>query len=827
MDHVERLVDTGGPTTPGRELRAAVVAAHAQERAPGRRGPGRRGRLRLRRAVRRPLAGAHHDATATSRPATSSRPSLGAPRRRRGGRGAPSTPRQHPALVEARPRRGRAGRRDPRRGRHQLPERRRPGQEHRVVRREGRPQPRRRPALPRPAARHRRPARRPGDHLRRATTSRRSPPCSPSSSWSLDDRDLGELTASEGRFGYASRHLQVELDGREVQVQLRTVLQHAWAEFEHDIRYKGEVPAEHANEFDRRFTLAAGLLELADQEFSAIRDRLRGPAPRAEADDDDPRIAPRELAAFLAGQYADAGWSRTDHYDWISGLLLELGITTPGRAGRGAARAPTTTTIQRADGLPLPARRRTPPRRRAAHGLRRPLRRPARQRAPPRGRSSSPARTKLRDELGPSEPLLDNRRDLSHDGDMTDSSVPAAGGVPCRAVARPGAARGPAYAALRDHDPVHHVVPERPAATHDYYVLTRHDDVLAAAVDTATFSSRAGAHRRVRRAGEDRPGRQPADGDAGPARPHGVPPAGQPRLHAARRCATSSPRSAPTSPSGSTGSPRAAAATSSWSCSSRCRAWSWRTTSASRPRTATGSTPGPTRSSRPARPGDPTDAAERRPRRCSATSASSSSGAVASRATTRSRTWWRPASATTTPGCVVDPRLRLRDGHRRQRHDDRRARRRRPAARRAPGPARPPRRRPDPGQGRGRGVPAAHLAGAGRWPGRPPATSSCTASRSRPAARCCSCYGAANRDPRRYGPDADELDVRRAPSQILTFGQGSHHCLGNAAARMQARVALEELLARIPHFAVDVDAVRWAPGPYVRRPLTLPFEVTA
>jgi predicted RNase H-like nuclease/ppGpp synthetase/RelA/SpoT-type nucleotidyltranferase len=147
-----------------------------------------------------------------------------------------------------------------------------------------------------------------------------------------DDRDLGELTASEGRFGYASRHLQVEVDGHEVQVQLRTVLQHAWAEFEHDIRYKGSVPPEHASEFDRRFTLAAGLLELADREFSAIRDRLRGPAPAAgpadALDDDDPRIAPRELAAFLAGQYADAGWSRTDHYAWISGLLLELGIAS-------------------------------------------------------------------------------------------------------------------------------------------------------------------------------------------------------------------------------------------------------------------------------------------------------------------------------------------------------------------------------------------------------------------------------------------------------------------------------------------------------------------
>jgi hypothetical protein len=116
-------------------------------------------------------------------------------------------------------------------------------------------------------------------------------------------------------------------------VQIRTVLQHAWAEFEHDIRYKGTVPAEHAHDFDRRFTLAAGLLELADQEFATIRDRLRGPPASGDplepvTHDDDPRLDARELAAFLAGQYADAGWSRADHYDWVSGLLLELGITS-------------------------------------------------------------------------------------------------------------------------------------------------------------------------------------------------------------------------------------------------------------------------------------------------------------------------------------------------------------------------------------------------------------------------------------------------------------------------------------------------------------------
>ncbi|GAA1124348.1 DUF429 domain-containing protein [Nocardioides aquiterrae] len=147
----------------------------------------------------------------------------------------------------------------------------------------------------------------------------------------LDDRDLGQETASEGRFGYASRHLLVsDSDGRVAQVQVRTVLQHAWAEFEHDIRYKGTVPAEHARDFDRRFTLAAGLLELADQEFTTIRERLRGASVSEPSTDG---ITPRELAAYLAGQYPDAEWSRPDHYAWIASLLPELGLTTLAELG--------------------------------------------------------------------------------------------------------------------------------------------------------------------------------------------------------------------------------------------------------------------------------------------------------------------------------------------------------------------------------------------------------------------------------------------------------------------------------------------------------------
>ena len=88
-------------------------------------------------------------------------------------------------------------------------------------------------------------------------------------------------------------------------------------------------------------------------------------------------------------------------------------------------------------------------------------------------------------------------------------------------------------------------------------------------------------------------------------------------------------------------------------------------------------------------------------------------------------------------------------------------------------------------------------------------------------------YGSGNRDEREYGDDAAELDVRRAPSTILTFGSGAHFCLGAAAARLMGRIALEELLSRCPRFAVDAAAGQFAPGSFVRWYDSLPFVADA
>ncbi|MGH4031035.1 cytochrome P450 [Actinomycetota bacterium Odt1-20B] len=83
-------------------------------------------------------------------------------------------------------------------------------------------------------------------------------------------------------------------------------------------------------------------------------------------------------------------------------------------------------------------------------------------------------------------------------------------------------------------------------------------------------------------------------------------------------------------------------------------------------------------------------------------------------------------------------------------------------------------------------------------------------------------YGSANRDPREFGPTADVPDTDRSHRQHAAFGFGPHHCLGAAAARLQARVALEELLARFPEFTVDAARGTFAGGSFVRRYATLP-----
>jgi ppGpp synthetase/RelA/SpoT-type nucleotidyltranferase len=74
---------------------------------------------------------------------------------------------------------------------------------------------------------------------------------------------------SEEQFGYRSVHYICEISNFVFELQLRTILQHAWAEIEHDLGYK--VSDAIPESIRRRFSRVAALLEIADHEFVTIR----------------------------------------------------------------------------------------------------------------------------------------------------------------------------------------------------------------------------------------------------------------------------------------------------------------------------------------------------------------------------------------------------------------------------------------------------------------------------------------------------------------------------------------------------------------------------
>jgi cytochrome P450 len=87
--------------------------------------------------------------------------------------------------------------------------------------------------------------------------------------------------------------------------------------------------------------------------------------------------------------------------------------------------------------------------------------------------------------------------------------------------------------------------------------------------------------------------------------------------------------------------------------------------------------------------------------------------------------------------------------------------------------------------------------------------------------------GSANRDPRQF-PDAGRFDVARDPNRHLAFGHGIHFCLGAALSRLEARIALSDLLARFDRLELALDGP-WEPRSalHVHGPASLPirFEI--
>jgi cytochrome P450 len=82
--------------------------------------------------------------------------------------------------------------------------------------------------------------------------------------------------------------------------------------------------------------------------------------------------------------------------------------------------------------------------------------------------------------------------------------------------------------------------------------------------------------------------------------------------------------------------------------------------------------------------------------------------------------------------------------------------------------------------------------------------------------------GAANRDHRQFPPDGDVFNIHRKAGAHVGFGVGVHYCLGASLARMEGRVALDEVLNRFPEWNIDMSGARMTTTSTVRGWETMP-----
>lgn len=158
----------------------------------------------------------------------------------------------------------------------------------------------------------------------------------------IEVSDKTELLVKEEKFGYASIHYLVRFKENRVllleynrfknliaEIQVRTILQHAWAEIEHDIQYKSAdiIPGI----IHRRFLALAGMLEIADREFQAIQDEdetLRRQARQSvrEGKLEKVEITPDALKTYLDRKLGSDGRMTDFSYSFLASQLRKMGF---------------------------------------------------------------------------------------------------------------------------------------------------------------------------------------------------------------------------------------------------------------------------------------------------------------------------------------------------------------------------------------------------------------------------------------------------------------------------------------------------------------------
>ena len=85
-------------------------------------------------------------------------------------------------------------------------------------------------------------------------------------------------------------------------------------------------------------------------------------------------------------------------------------------------------------------------------------------------------------------------------------------------------------------------------------------------------------------------------------------------------------------------------------------------------------------------------------------------------------------------------------------------------------------------------------------------------------------FGSGNRDPRKF-PAPDVYDIERRPQGHLGFGSGKHFCLGSQMARLVTEVAMRRFLQRVPDYHLTVETLTWNSSSNFRSPVALPFAI--
>jgi len=160
----------------------------------------------------------------------------------------------------------------------------------------------------------------------------------------LERSDKGATLLEEDKFGYQSIHYLVKIATKRsmlpeysefadsiIEIQVRTILQHSWAEIEHDIQYKSAstIP----QEIHRRFMAVAGMLEIADREFQAIHDADQALTQEATKKVSEGVLAAVEITPSSLKQYLDLrlgadGRLSEFAYEWTTRTLKSLGFKT-------------------------------------------------------------------------------------------------------------------------------------------------------------------------------------------------------------------------------------------------------------------------------------------------------------------------------------------------------------------------------------------------------------------------------------------------------------------------------------------------------------------